>query len=102
MIIGDFSTEKKFSRACLQSCKKLVAQLERVKSTLATEFREMFVAHEQLLDRAIREADALAWQTGYPHLLFPALALEKAQSVANWDKHQQSLKRQIATRVVID
>ena len=38
-------------------------------------------------------ADALAWQTDYPHLLFPVLATEKIQNAANWKRRQQVLLR---------
>src|SRR5262245_46740786 len=31
----------------------------------------------RLLRRTLDEAEALAWKTGVPHLVFPALALEK-------------------------
>jgi hypothetical protein len=39
----------------------------------------------------VNEAEALAWQTPYPHLLFPSLAAEKVQAVAAWQTRQQSV-----------
>ena len=75
--------------ACLDSCRKLVAQVERAKKNLKAEFRQTFAAHEQLLAHVINQADALAWQTEYPHLLFPTLALEKVQSAVRWQERQR-------------
>jgi hypothetical protein len=34
----------------------------------------------------------MAWQTAYPHLLFPTLAAEKARAVADWAGHQKSIR----------
>jgi len=51
------------------------------------------LAHpNKLLHLALNEAEALAWQTEYPHLVFPTLALEKAQAVANWLTRQRSMR----------
>jgi hypothetical protein len=33
----------------------------------------------------------LAWQTEYPHLVFPALATENVHAVAEWNRHQRSV-----------
>jgi hypothetical protein len=41
----------------------------------------------------LNEAEALAWQTSYPHLLFPELAVEKVQAVAAWQTRQESVQR---------
>jgi hypothetical protein len=42
----------------------------------------------------LNEAEALAWQTAYPHLLFPSLAVEKIQSVAAWQARQRLVHQQ--------
>lgn len=78
---------------CLNSCHKLVARIERVKNNLVTEFRETFQAHDQLLKGAIIEAEALAWQTAYPELVFPDLALEKLQAAVGWEARQEAIRR---------
>jgi len=75
---------------------KLVAQIERVKKNIIAEVHETLKAHEQLINRAVGEAEALAWQTAYPQLVFPVLAVEKVQSVAAWHSRQQSLYRRLA------
>ena len=77
------TTNQTFANVCLASGGKFAAQIERVKNNIVAEFRETFEAHEQLLNHAINQADALAWQTEYPHLIFPLLAMEKIQAAAN-------------------
>jgi hypothetical protein len=67
--------------------------IERARTAIFSEFRRGLEDYEHLLRLAMNEAEALAWQTDYPHLLFPTLAAEKAQAVANWQSHQHFLKR---------
>ncbi len=80
-----------FAAVCLASCQKVAAQVENLKQSVLAEFQDTFAAHGQLLSHVLNEADALAWQTEYPHLLFPALALEKVQAAANWQARQKLL-----------
>lgn len=75
---------------CLASCQKLLAQIEQTRNAILAEFRGTLAAHEHLLRLAVNEAEALAWQTGFPHLLFPALAMEKVRAVAAWHERQES------------
>jgi hypothetical protein len=82
-----------FAEACVAQCGKLINQLERVKNNITAEFRDVFETQEQLLNRTIREAEALAWQTEYPQLVFPTLAMEKVQNVAGWNARQQAIRR---------
>ena len=79
--------------ASFDSRQKLAAQIERAKSRLAVEFEDTVGAREKLFRLALGEAEALAWQTGYPHLVFSELAVEKAQAVAAWQARQQLLDR---------
>src|SRR5213593_1183364 len=81
-----------FAAACLTSCRKLLAQVQKTKAAISAEFRDVFGASEPLLHLALNEAEALAWQTEYPYLVFPALATEKAQAVANWQARQRSIR----------
>jgi hypothetical protein len=81
-----------FKDNCLASCQKMLARIAGVKETI---FHESFAAlktRERLLRLALNEAEAVAWQTMYPHLVFPTLATEKVQAVMAWDK-LQSLRR---------
>jgi hypothetical protein len=75
----------------LASCRTLLSQIEKTKDALLTEFRGTLAAHEHLLRLALNEAEALAWQSGVPQLVFPTLAREKVQALAAWHARQQSL-----------
>ncbi|MBI3414156.1 MAG: hypothetical protein HY043_02360 [Verrucomicrobia bacterium] len=86
-------TNRTFANACLASCQKLIAQIEKTRDAVLNEFRETLDANEHLLRLALNEAEALAWQTEFPHLVFPTLATEKAQAVAAWRTRQQSIHR---------
>ena len=82
-----------FGARCLASCRKLLSQIENVKEQVVDEFRDQVQEHQHLLRLAMNEAEALAWQTEYPHLLFADLATEKAHAVADWHARQQLLRR---------
>lgn len=86
---------------CLGSCQKLVAQIERTKNAILGEFLATLEAHEHLLRLAVTEAEALAWQTDFPLLVFPTLAREKAQAVVAWQTRQRSTHR-ISARFALD
>jgi hypothetical protein len=81
-------------KTCLATCRKALA---RVKEAIFDESRQMLRANEQLLRLTLNEAEALAWQTAYPHLVFPTLATEKVQAVARWEKRQRSLQMEHST-----
>lgn len=77
-----------FKSNCLVSCRKLLARIASARKLIFDESRRTLEAHEHLLRLALNEAEAVAWQTMYPHLVFPALAAEKVQAVVAWDKLQ--------------
>jgi hypothetical protein len=87
------TAEQTLTDRCVQSCKQLLAGIEQAKNRIANEFQETFGTHGQLFQLALNEAEALAWQTSYPHLLFPELAVEKVQAVAAWQTRQESVQR---------
>ncbi len=82
---------------CLACCRKWMAQMARVKASLSNEFRQAVHSHEHLLELALNEAEAVAWQTEYPQLVFPTLAAEKARAVAAW--HARQVRMQTAPAV---
>lgn len=88
------------ANACVASCQKLAAQIERIKENLLAELQGTLDAPERLFRLAVSEAEALAWQTGYPHLLFPALATEKIQAVAGWSARQQFIRQKNSVRAM--
>lgn len=81
-----------FGTACLESCQKVLKQIRETKQAILAESRATLKVQEQILKLALNEAEALAWQTIYPHLLFPTLATEKVQAVAAWNRHQRSIR----------
>jgi hypothetical protein len=85
------NVEPSIANRCAQSCKKLLAGIEQAKDRIAKDFQETLASHGRLFQLAMNEAEALARQTDYPHLLFPSLAMEKIQTVAAWQTRQQSL-----------
>ncbi len=81
-------------KACRESCRKIRAQLAGVKEAILAESSGAFPAPERLVRLALNEAEAAAWQTKYPHLFFPTLAVEKVEAVAAWNVHQRLLTGQ--------
>ena len=78
---------------CLPSCRELLRQMEEVKGSLWRDFGGISEAQRHLLHLALNEAEALAWQTPFPDLLFPVLAEEKAVALKQWAAHQQAVQR---------
>ena len=77
---------------CLACYEKVRARVAQAKATIFAESRETLAAPERLVRLALNEAEALAWQTNYPHLVFPMLATEKIEAVASWTARQQALR----------
>jgi hypothetical protein len=78
----------------VRSCKKLLARIEQAKNSILNEFHVTLEPHHKSYQLALNEAEALAWQTAYPHLLFPSLAVEKIQSVSAWQMRQRLVHQQ--------
>jgi hypothetical protein len=77
---------------CVSCGRKLLAQIQQTKKELASQFRKSFSGNERMLGLVLNEAEALAFSTDYPQLLFPSLALEKIQSAAAWQRHQLQIR----------
>jgi hypothetical protein len=95
------NTHSNFSQRCIDSCRKLLAQLDSVKAQVVAEFRDQLAEHQHVLELAVNEAEALAWQTDFPELIFPTLAAEKASAVTGWHLRQQSLRQRTAPAFVV-
>ena len=78
--------------ACRGLCRKIRAQIAGVKEAIFAESSRALTAPERLVRLALNEAEAAAWQTAYPHLFFPTLAMEKIQAVAAWNTRQQFVR----------
>lgn len=61
------------------------------KEALLREFIAESNTDGRLLRLALNEAEALACQSGFPELIFPLLAIEKAQAVRAWSKRQSAM-----------
>jgi hypothetical protein len=94
------SINQTFADACALSCQRLITQIKRAKDALLAEFRGSFGVSERLLQLALNEAEALAWGTEFPHLVFPLLATEKAEAVAAWEARQRSVRRTGSARAL--
>ena len=81
-----------FRNACRPSCRKIRTQIAGVKEAIFAEYSRVFSVPERLVRLALNEAEAVAWQTKYPHLIFPTLATEKVRAVTAWNARQQSVR----------
>lgn len=77
----------------LGACQRVLQAVARVREQVVAEFRHLQSTHEHGLQLALNEAEGLAWQTGYPHLLFPVLAAEKAAQTEAWALRQAHVRR---------
>jgi hypothetical protein len=80
-----------FGKACRECCQKALARISQAKAAILAEARGTLKVQERLLRLALNEAEALAFQTLYPQLVFPTLAVEKIQGAARWSHRQRLL-----------
>jgi len=67
--------------------------IAKVRALIEGEFLILRQREPRLLRQALNEAEAIAWQTGFPQLVFPSLALEKARAVATWENRQRTMRQ---------
>ena len=84
-----YGENKTLAEAAVATCQKLAVVIEKMKNRMVQEFSAKLTGHEAVLRLALNEAEALAWETQYPHLTFATLAREKAQAAAAWETRQQ-------------
>ena len=99
---NNFSAQSNFGDRCVASCRKLLAQLEDVKANVVAEFRDKLEEHQHVLELAVNEAEALAWQTGFPQFVSSPHAChrESALRVAGWHRHHQLIQRHTSPRLI--
>lgn len=83
-----------FHQACWQSSRVVLTRVRAARNAILAEAWAMLGVQDQLLRLALHEAEALAWRTLYPHLIFPSLATEKVREVAAWDRRQRVVRWQ--------
>jgi hypothetical protein len=66
------------------SGQKLIVGFNRAKHDLAAQFADQSDLPLRLFQVALNEAEALAWETEYPQLVFPTLAEEKIAAISSW------------------
>jgi hypothetical protein len=78
-----------FSKACGDCLDAMMSQIGSAREAILAEARETVHISERFLRLAVNEAEGLAWQTMYPQLVFPDLAMEKIQRMLQWLRRQQ-------------
>jgi hypothetical protein len=68
-------------------------QIDEIKRGLLSHYGLALNGQERILHSALTEAEALAWQTPYPHLFFPVLAEEKVRAARRWVARQELVRR---------
>jgi hypothetical protein len=81
----------------IASSTKLIVGIEQAKRDLTADHQ--FELPERLLRVALNEAEALAWETEYPQLVFPTLAEEKIEAMSAWYEHGGFLRSNYALAV---
>jgi membrane fusion protein, multidrug efflux system len=67
--------------------------VRQLRATIERGFSEITRLEPRLSRLALNEAEALAWQSGYPLLVFPVLAEEKLRALIAWRDYQASIRR---------
>ena len=83
----------RISAAYRRSCEAVVARVKSASDAILRESLRVLNAPEKMMRLALKEAEALAWQTEYPELVFPDLAAEKMQALAQWSGHQRMVRQ---------
>lgn len=68
-----------------------MTQIRNAREAILAEARGTLDVQERLLRLTMNEAEGLAWQTMYPQLVFPSLAVEKIQRAAQWTRRQRRI-----------
>jgi len=76
--------------------RKTLHAIAAARALVEREFSSLRQRQPRLLRQALNEAEAIAWQTGFPQLVFPSLALEKARAVETWEHRQRTMWRSIS------
>lgn len=68
-------------------------QIRQLRETIAAPLADADDGLRRHLQLALNEAEALAWQTQVPELVFPVLAEEKARELLQWNERQRHIRR---------
>lgn len=87
------TTEEIFMNTLSNNCKKALNGIQKAKQAILSQFRELLAEHDKALRLALNEAEALAYETPFPQLVFADLAEEKVRALAAWSEHQRAIRR---------
>ncbi len=73
--------------------KQFHAAIHKARNAILIEHASLAGSRGRLLRLALNEAEALAWQTDFPQLVFPVLAEEKVRAAVAWSVRQDRLLR---------
>jgi hypothetical protein len=68
------------------------AALSRVRGDIERKYAPVKEHAPRIVHLTLNEAEAVAWDTGFPHLFFPLLAEEKVSKAAAWVCRQRSIR----------
>jgi hypothetical protein len=94
--VGRDNTNRRsaFAAASLKSCRTILAQVRQAKEDIVAAARRTLRVHERMVQLVLNEAEAVAWQTSFPHLVFPTLATEKVTEAVTWNRRQRHMGNQ--------
>ena len=84
--------QQNLTAICLKTGQRALRQIRAVRTSVLGQFRDLVAGHERALRLALNEAEALAFQTPFPHLVFADLAEEKARALAAWLERQRVVR----------
>ena len=68
------------------------AALARVRGDIERQYSSVKDQAPRIVHLTLNEAEAVAWDSGFPHLVFPLLAEEKLSKAAAWVNRQRSVR----------
>lgn len=78
----------------LEENKPADARIQQIRNEIAAVHALARTGQDRLVHLALNEAEALAWQTDHPHLVFPLLAEEKIAELKHWRSRQDLLRHE--------
>ena len=68
------------------------AALAQVRGDIERQYTDVTEQAPRIVHLTLNEAEAVAWDSGFPHLVFPLLAEEKLSKAAAWVNRQRTVR----------
>jgi hypothetical protein len=68
------------------------AALASVRADIERKYGPVKEQAPRIVHLTLNEAEAMAWESGFPHLVFPLLAEEKLSKAAAWVNRQRTVR----------